>query len=172
MGAATRCALLLALVVLVAAARTAVGDGGAGNGGGGGQATEEEQVLRLWSSAAARGREAEDEDRFFKWEWEDDEDEDVVDEDEDDDDEDHVMAVQGRGACRNVVNVDSFGAAGDGDADDTQVRAYRPIISAFRFHTVALHHACMRTVNIIFIWSVTLHSNTLLPKRFHHLLGF
>lgn len=163
----------MALVVLVAAARTAVGDGGSGNGGGGGQATEEDQVLRLWSSAAARGREAEDEDRFFKWEWEDDEDEDVVDEDEDDgEEEDHVMAVQGRGACRNVVNVDSFGAAGDGDSDDTQVRADRPIISAFRFHTVALHHACMRTVNIIFIWSVTLHSNTLLPKRFHHLLGF
>lgn len=129
MGVATRrCALLLALVVLVAAARTAaVGDGG-GNGGGGGEATED-QVLRLWSASSARDGAAEDDDgRSFNWEWEDD--------DDDDDDEhmedDHVMAVQGKGACRNVVNVESFGAVGDGDADDTEVRTHAdpPAISA------------------------------------------
>jgi hypothetical protein len=29
--------------------------------------------------------------------------------------------------CRNVVNVDTFGAAGDGDADDTEVSSPSPL---------------------------------------------
>jgi galacturan 1,4-alpha-galacturonidase len=110
--AARRCALLLALVVLVAVAGERGGSGAGGEAGA-------EQVLRLWSSAdSARGGEAVDEeDRFFRWEWEDD------DDNEEGEEDDHAVVVQRKGACRHVVNVDSFGAAGDGVADDTQVRA-------------------------------------------------
>lgn len=113
--AARRCALLLALVVLVAAAGERGGSGAGGEAGA-------EQVLRLWSSAdSARGGEAVDEeDRFFRWEWEEEEEDDDDNEEEEDY---HAVVVQRKGACRHVVNVDSFGAAGDGVADDTQAFA-------------------------------------------------
>ena len=48
---------------------------------------------------------------------------------EDDDADDHydtklsdLASFTGRGSGKNLVNVDTFGAAGDGVSDDTQVR--------------------------------------------------
>jgi hypothetical protein len=134
--AARRCALLLALVVLVAAAGERGGSGAGGEAGA-------EQVLRLWSSAdSARGGEAVDEeDRFFRWEWEEEEeDDDNNDEEEGEEEDDHAVVVQRKGACRNVVNVDSFGAAGDGVADDTQVRARcRSAIDTHRYEMMGVY---------------------------------
>ena len=91
----------------------------------------------------------------MKSEWEDDED--------DEEEEDRVMAVQGKGACRNVVNVDSFGAAGDGDGDDTQVRTCRST-----GHLCVSQRVCGDTSCCIFAsrvhklgrFVVTLHSKT------------
>ena len=90
------------------------------SGGGGAGGEDGERFLRLWTDG---GGEADgQEEDFFKW----DEEEDDDDEDEDDEaEEGHVMAW-GKGTerpatCRNVVNVDTFGAAGGGDADDTEV---------------------------------------------------
>ncbi|CAN6237021.1 unnamed protein product [Urochloa humidicola] len=111
----TRRALFLVLVALsfVAVVKTAVGGGAAGGEDG-------EGFLRLWSDG---GGEAGDQEDVFKWDEEEDDDD---DEDEDDDDEESHIMMWGKKTgrrpptCRNVVNVDSFGAAGDGDADDTE----------------------------------------------------
>ena len=118
-----RATLLLVLLLVglsfLAVARAAAGggvDGGVGGAGG----EDGERFLRLWADG---GGEADQEEDFFKW-----------DEEEDDDDEaeeGHVMAW-GKGTerpatCRNVVNVDTFGAAGDGDADDTEVSSPSPL---------------------------------------------
>uniref|UniRef100_A0A0A9CYN3 endo-polygalacturonase n=1 Tax=Arundo donax TaxID=35708 RepID=A0A0A9CYN3_ARUDO len=105
-----RTMLFLVLVfVAVAVARTALGDVSDGGGGTGGE--DREQFLRLWMDG---GGEADDQDGHLEWE----------EEENDDDDEDHIM-MWGRGTGRpptgrNVVNVDTFGAVGDGNADDTQ----------------------------------------------------
>ncbi|CAN6271314.1 unnamed protein product [Urochloa humidicola] len=110
----TRRALFLVLVALSFVARAAAGGGGSENGEG---------FLRLWTDG---GGEADQEEDVFKWGEEEDDD----DDDEEDDEEGHIMMwgkKKGTGrrppTCRNVVNVDSFGAAGDGDADDTEAFA-------------------------------------------------
>ncbi|WVZ78017.1 hypothetical protein U9M48_025797 [Paspalum notatum var. saurae] len=119
MGAAgrRRVLFLVALaLVLAAAARVAAAGGG---GGGGGEDKEEQAVLRMWSSDGGAEEGADhDQDDHFKWEEEDDDDD---EEQEDDEEEGHITMLPGSGrTCRNVVNVDTFGAAGDGDADDTE----------------------------------------------------
>ncbi|OEL20842.1 putative polygalacturonase [Dichanthelium oligosanthes] len=116
----TRETLLLVMVALsfVAVARAAVGgvvvDGGGGGGAGG---EDGERFLRLRTGG---GGEADDQEGVFKW----DEEEDDDDDEEDQEEEGHIM-MWGKGTGhpptrRNVVNVDTFGAAGDGDADDTE----------------------------------------------------
>ncbi|TKW38204.1 hypothetical protein SEVIR_1G098500v4 [Setaria viridis] len=98
--------LLVLQVLFVAVARAAVGGGGGEDAG--------ESFLRLWSDG---GEEADgQQEDVFKWDGE---------EDDDDDEEEGRIMMWGKGTgrpptCRNVVNVDSFGAAGDGDADDTE----------------------------------------------------
>ncbi|RLN09954.1 putative polygalacturonase [Panicum miliaceum] len=111
--------LLLVLVALsfLAVARAAVAAGGI-DGGGGTGGEDVERFLRLWTDG---GGEADDqEEDALNWDEEEDDDDDGDDEAE----EGHIM-VWGKGTerpatCRNVVNVDTFGAAGDGDADDTE----------------------------------------------------
>ncbi|PUZ73921.1 hypothetical protein GQ55_1G024200 [Panicum hallii var. hallii] len=116
-GSVGAAALLLVLVAssLLAVARAAAGGGGVDGGGGGGAGGEDgERLLRLWTDGGGEAGDLEDD--VFMW-----------DEEEDDDEaeEGHIM-VWGNGkterpaTCRNVVNVDTFGAAGDGDADDTE----------------------------------------------------
>ncbi|KAJ1277715.1 hypothetical protein BS78_04G025000 [Paspalum vaginatum] len=107
--------LVVLALVLAAAARVAVA------GGAGGEEKEEQAVLRLWSSDGGAEEGADQDDRF-KWEEEEEEEEDDDDDNGDlDEEEGHVMMLPGRGrTCRNVVNVNTFGAAGDGDADDTE----------------------------------------------------
>ncbi|CAO2044430.1 unnamed protein product [Urochloa humidicola] len=114
----TRTTLFLALVAFVAVARAAVGGGAAAGG--------ERTFLRLWTDG---GGEAYQEEDVFRWDEEEDDDDDDGDED-DEEGESHIMMwgkKKGTGrrppTCRNVVNVDSFGAAGDGDADDTEAFA-------------------------------------------------
>ncbi|CAL5060502.1 unnamed protein product [Urochloa decumbens] len=116
----TRTTLFLALAALlfVAVVKTAAGDGGGGAG-----SEDGEGFLRLWSDG---GGEAYDKEDFFKWDEEEDDDDD--DDEEEELEQGHIMMwgkKTGRRAptCRNVVNVDSFGAAGDGDADDTEAFA-------------------------------------------------
>ena len=104
-----RATLLLVLVALsfVAVARAAA------SGGGGAGGEDGERFLRLWTDG---GGEADGQEE---------------DDDDDEAEEGHVMAW-GKGTerpatCRNVVNVDTFGAAGDGDADDTEVSSPSPL---------------------------------------------
>ncbi|XP_062218095.1 probable polygalacturonase At1g80170 [Phragmites australis] len=102
---------LVLVMVFVAVERTAVGDVDGGGGGGGGGGEDREWFLKLWTDG---GGEAEED--HLKWEEDDD--------DDNDDEEDHIMML-GTGigrppTGRNVVNVDSFGAVGDGNADDTE----------------------------------------------------
>ncbi|TVU33543.1 hypothetical protein EJB05_25367 [Eragrostis curvula] len=107
--------MLFLVFMFVAVARPVVGDVGGGGDGAGGE--DGESFLRLWTD----GDGDHGEEDFLKWEEEDDDDE---EEDDDDYEEAHITGV-GSGTDRppkgkNVVNVDSFGAAGDGNADDTQ----------------------------------------------------
>ncbi|CAL4890222.1 unnamed protein product [Urochloa decumbens] len=111
--------LVLVALLFVAAVKTAAGDGGGVAG-----SEDGEGFLRLWTDG---GGEGDDQENFFKWDEEEDDDED--DDDEDDDEEEGHIMMWGKKTgrrpptCRNVVNVDSFGAAGDGDADDTEAFA-------------------------------------------------
>ncbi|KAL6888558.1 hypothetical protein ACP4OV_009584 [Aristida adscensionis] len=121
---AMRTMLFLALVLTLAAAvaRTAMGDVDAVDGGGGGE--EEQGFLRLPTDGWRGG--TEEEDRLMTaWEDDDDEDdeEDELDEEEAAGENDVVLLAppeEEPEARRNVVSVDSFGAAGDGSTDDTE----------------------------------------------------
>lgn len=98
--------VLVLVLVFMAVVRTARGD--VGGRGGGDEAGE--QFLKLWTDGG--GEDWED-----HLNWDDDE------EEEGEEGEDHIMML-GK-SCRpptgrNVVNVDSCGAAGDGNADDTE----------------------------------------------------
>ncbi|XP_062224174.1 probable polygalacturonase At1g80170 [Phragmites australis] len=108
-GRSTR-TMLFVVLVFAAVARTAV-VGSVGGDGGGAGTEDAERFLRLWTDG---GGEAVD---------------DLLEGDEEDDDmqedDDEQILMWGRGpgrspTARNVVNVDSFGVAGDGNADDTE----------------------------------------------------
>lgn len=118
--------LLLVLMVMAAAAeRSSDVVGVVGAGGGEDEAAavdeDEERFLKPWKERAGDGDE--EEDHLMEWH----------DGDNDDDDEEEYEELDGimlgettarcragHSKCRNVVNVDSFGAAGDGTADDTE----------------------------------------------------
>ncbi|XP_052144045.1 probable polygalacturonase At1g80170 [Oryza glaberrima] len=109
--------VLVALMVIMAMAKTASGGGGGDDGGAGGDHDHDhEQFLKLWNG---RGGEDAKED-YLNW---DDDDDDDEDEDEEEEEAEQVVAWAAKcrpPAGRNVVNVDSFGAAGDGCSDDTE----------------------------------------------------
>ncbi|GJM90112.1 hypothetical protein PR202_ga06361 [Eleusine coracana subsp. coracana] len=112
---------LVSVLVFLTVARSAMSDVVDGGGAGG---EDGENLLRSWTDG---GRDH-GEDDFFNWEEEEDDDDDDEEEDEEEEEEEddpHIVMVGSRGTGRpptgrNVVNVESFGAAGDGNADDTQ----------------------------------------------------
>ncbi|KAF8677134.1 hypothetical protein HU200_046601 [Digitaria exilis] len=113
----TRTMVFFVVLVLFMAmmARVAVGSGGGEDG---------ERLLRLWTYGGGEADDDHQED-VFKW---DDEDDGEEEDEEEEEEEGHIMMWGKKGtgrppACRNVVNVDTFGAAGDGDADDTEAFA-------------------------------------------------
>ncbi|KAL6629217.1 hypothetical protein ACP70R_028982 [Stipagrostis hirtigluma subsp. patula] len=115
-GARTMLFSALLVFAFAAAARTAMADAGGDVAGG-------EGFLRQWTD----GRGDTVEDHLMEWEEEEDEDDDELELEEEEVAENHVVmlgkAPRRPEARRNVVNVDGFGAAGDGCADDTEAFA-------------------------------------------------
>ncbi|XP_040376730.1 probable polygalacturonase At1g80170 isoform X1 [Oryza brachyantha] len=109
-----RSMLFLALVLMaMAVAKTVSGGDDVGAGGEEGD-HDHEQFLKLWTGG--RGGDDDGEDHLS---WDDD------DDDEEEEEAEEVTASAWAAKCRppmgkNVVNVDSFGAAGDGCSDDTE----------------------------------------------------
>uniref|UniRef100_A0A0D9VBS5 endo-polygalacturonase n=1 Tax=Leersia perrieri TaxID=77586 RepID=A0A0D9VBS5_9ORYZ len=104
-GSRTMLFLVLVLMMIMAAAKAASGEGDVGD-------HDHEQFLKLWTE-----RDGDIGKDYLNW------DGDEEEEDGDDDEElEQVMssAAKCRPTGRNVVNVDSFGAAGDGCSDDTE----------------------------------------------------
>ena len=127
--------VLVALMVIMAMAKTASGGGGDGGGAGGDHDHDHEQFLKLWNGRG--GADAKED--YLNW---DDDDDDDEQEEEEEEEAEQVMAWAAKcrpPAGRNVVNVDSFGAAGDGCSDDTEVCARIRTATIFSFLHCASH---------------------------------